>query len=382
VQPQNERVSDLSITFARRLGGGIWGLGLAAVVLAGCATSEPEANQRVPDGPREEVAPAPTPAALPPEPPEPVPTPVPLAPQALPTEPAATWVPLSRWCKAQGVTGLRQIAVSPSPTYALNTPGGGLVLRVGSGVAHWDGVEVRLGFAPQMMNGQPCLHALDLSKTLEPMVSETFLNFLKPNPIIVIDAGHGGGDSGTKSVLGYGYEKDYTLDWARRLGALLATNKWRVFLTRDADVDLSLPNRIAFADAHQADVFISLHFNSAAPDQRQAGLETYCLTPTGMGSSHTRGFDDNPALDFPNNAFDEQNLQLALLVQRSLLQANGHLDRGVRRARYLGVVRAQNCAAILVEGGYLSNPHEARAIASPLYRQRLAEAVARAIALK
>ena len=60
---------------------------------------------------------------------------------------------------------------------------------------------------------------------------------------------------------------------------LLTTNGWRVFLTRTNDTDLSLSNRIAFAEAHKAGLFVSLHFNSAAPNEQQAGLETYCLTP-------------------------------------------------------------------------------------------------------
>jgi N-acetylmuramoyl-L-alanine amidase len=72
-------------------------------------------------------------------------------------------------------------------------------------------------------------------------------------------------------------------------------------------------------------------------------------------------------------------LQFASLVHRALLQVNGRHDRGLRRARYLGVLRGQNRPAILVEGGYLSNPHEARLIADPAYRQRLAEAVAKAL---
>ena len=235
------------------------------------------------------------------------------------------------------------------------------MLRAGSQVAHWDGLEVRLGFAPQMMNGQPYVHALDLKKTLEPLVGGAPMSFLKTNPTIVIDPGHGGQDSGTKSVLGYRYEKDFTLDWARRLGSLLATNGWQVFLTRSNDTDLSVSNRIAFAEAHKADVFLSLHFNSSAPNDQQAGLETYCLTPTGMPSTVTRGYDDDPALAFPNNAFDAQNLQLALQVHRALLQVNGRHDRGVRRARYLGVLRGQNRPAILVEGGYLSNPQRSPA---------------------
>jgi N-acetylmuramoyl-L-alanine amidase len=101
-----------------------------------------------------------------------------------------------------------------------------------------------------------------------------------------------------------------------------------------------------------------------------------------MESSVTRGYEDDPALVFPNNAFDEQNLLLAACVHRALLQVNGRQDRGVRRARYLGVLRGQNRPAVLIEGGYLSNPLEAKRIADPAYRQRLAEAVAGALCAK
>jgi N-acetylmuramoyl-L-alanine amidase len=182
--------------------------------------------------------------------------------------------------------------------------------------------------------------------------------------------------------LGNRYEKEFTLDWARRVGALLTANGWRVFLTRTTDRDLSISNRIAFAEAQKASLFLSLHFNSSAPNDQQSGLETYCLTPTGMASTVTRGYGDDPALAFRNNAFDAQNLQLALRVHRALLQVNGRHDRGVRRARFLGVLRGQNCPAILVEGGYLSNPEEARRIADPAYRQRLAEALVQTITEK
>jgi N-acetylmuramoyl-L-alanine amidase len=96
----------------------------------------------------------------------------------------------------------------------------------------------------------------------------------------------------------------------------------------------------------------------------------------------TRGYNDDAALAFPNNAFDAQNVQFALQVHRALLQVNGRHDRGLRRARYLGVLRGQNRPAILVEGGYLSNPREARLIADPAYREKLAEAVAQALAMK
>jgi len=358
-----------------------WIFCLLVAVLAGCATGpggnethalnweSPEATTApvVPVTPVVPVAPAPAPVVAPP------------APVALTNQPVETWVHLTRWCKANGLAAPCLVGQPPALAYALSATNGVLVLRTGSQVAHWDGVEVRLGFAPQMMSGQPCVHALDVKKTLEPLLTGSGLSFPLTNLTMVIDPGHGGQDSGTKSILGYRYEKEYTLDWARRLGSLLATNGWQVFLTHNNDTDLSVSNRIAFAEAHKADVFLSLHFNSSAPNYQQGGLETYCLTPTGMPSTVTRGYHDDLALAFPNNAFDAANLRLALQVHRALLDVNGRHDRGVRRARYLGVLRGQHRPAILVEGGYLSNPREARLIADPAYRQKLAEAVARAL---
>ena len=355
--------------------------------LAGCATGPSGSgtqglNWASPEAVTEPVV---VPVA-PVEPPAPTPAPAPVvalpAPAAPTKQPAETWIPIARWCKANGLAAPCAVGQPPALAYALSATSGVFVLRMGSLVAHWDGLEVRLGFAPQIMNGQACVHALDAKKTLEPLLTGPGLSLLKTNPMIVIDPGHGGQDSGTKSVLGYRYEKEYTLDWARRLGALLATNGWQVFLTHINDTELSVSNRIAFAEAHKADLFLSLHFNSSAPNDQQLGLETYCLTPTGMSSTVTRGYHDDAALAFPNNSFDGANLRLALQVHRALLEVNGRHDRGVRRARYLGVLRGQNRPAILVEGGYLSNQREARLIADPAYRQRMAEAVARALTMK
>jgi len=180
-------------------------------------------------------------------------------------------------------------------------------------------------------------------------------------------------------VLDGRFEKEFTLDWAKRIKPLLETNGWTVFLTRTSDVYVTNLDRVVFAEAHHSDLFISLHFNSAAPDTKQAGLETYCITPTGMPSTLTRGYEDNWSENLPNNAFDAQNLQLALKLHGALLRVTGNADRGVRRARFIGVLRGQNRPAILIEAGYLSNPAEAKLIESPEYRQKLAEAVAAAL---
>ena len=287
-----------------------------------------------------------------------------------------SWIPLTRWCKGNGLAEPNRIGIVPLPTYALNTSDGSLVLRGGSRIANWNGMELRLGFAPQMIDNQIFVNALDLRKTVQPLLVAGLTWPAKTNRIIVIDAGHGGEDSGTKSVLGIHYEKEFTLDWARRVSSLLSAKGWQVYLTRGNDSDLPLSNRVAVAELRKADLFVSLHFNSAAPDNEQAGLETYCLTPTGMPSSLTRGFDDDLRLTFPNNTFDGQNFILACGVHRALLRVNGNHDRGVRRARFPGVLRGQQRPAILIEGGYLSNPREARLIAEPGYRQKLAQAVA------
>jgi N-acetylmuramoyl-L-alanine amidase len=288
-----------------------------------------------------------------------------------------TWISLNRWAAQQKLSAPQLLSSQPR-TYSVNSPNGIMILAVGSHEANWNGVELLLGFPPEFIDGQLFVHSLDLQKNLQPLLCAPPLLF-NSNRVIVIDPGHGGGNTGTKSVLDGRFEKEFTLDWAERLKPLLEKEGWTVFLTRTNDSEISLPERIAFAEAHHADVFISLHFNTAAPDTQQAGLETYCLTPTGMPSSLTRGYDDTVSQNFPDNHYDEQNLQLAMRLQSALLHASGEKDRGVRRARFMGVLSNQHQPAILIEGGYLSNPHEAEKIESAAHRQKLAEAVADAL---
>lgn len=254
-----------------------------------------------------------------------------------------------------------------------------MVLAIGSREVNWNGIEVALGFAPQLIDGGICLYGLDLQKNLDPLLCEPPMIFAA-HRTIVLDPGHGGSDSGTHSVLDRHTEKEFTLDLAKRLKPLLEAEGWTVYLTRTTDTDVSHSNRVLFADAHSADLFISLHFNSAGPDASQAGLETYCMTPTGMPSTMTRNYADPWDERVPNNSFDAQNLRLAVKIHTALLHAIGMNDRGVRRARFITVLRGQNRPAILIEAGYLSNPHEASLIESGAYRQKLAEALAAALA--
>jgi N-acetylmuramoyl-L-alanine amidase len=296
-----------------------------------------------------------------------------------PAEPVTTWTSLNRWAAQQKIGAPHFLSSTPITAFSVSSPNGVMILAIGSHEATWNGTEINLGFEPQFIDGEVFVHGLDLQKNLEPLLCAAPLTF-GANRVIVIDPGHGGDNHGTKSVLDGRFEKEFTLDWAKRLKPLLEANGWKVFLTRTSDVYVTNSDRVVFAEAHHADLFISLHFNAPGKDDPKAhGLETYCITPTGMASTLTRGYEDDRSENLPNNAFDTQNLQFAVLVQSTLLRMVGMEDRGVRRSRFDTVLRGQNRPAILIEGGYLSNPAEAKLIESAEYRQKLAEGVAAAL---
>jgi N-acetylmuramoyl-L-alanine amidase len=295
-----------------------------------------------------------------------------------PAAPVTTRTSLDHWAAETKIGLPHLVSRMPVTAYAIGSANGTMVLDIGSREAAWNGTEVNLGFSPEFIDDQVFVHGLDLQKNFEPLLFGPPLTF--GNRVIVIDPGHGGANVGTHSVLDGRLEKEFTLDWALRLAPLLATNGWQVFLTRTGDVDVALSNRVAFAGAHHADLFISLHFNSTPDlDKRPGGLETFCLTPAGMPSTLTRGYPDGWSQLFPNNAYDSQNLQAAICLHNAILRATGLEDRGVSRARFIGVLHRQHCPAVLIEGGYLSNPHEAKRIENPEFRQKLAEAVASAL---
>ncbi len=285
-------------------------------------------------------------------------------------------MPLAQWAAASNLTPPRASTYGTTSRYAVVTPRGTCLLTIGSRQAQWAGTSIWLGFTPQIIGGQPHVHAIDVEKTLDPLADSR--PWRAAGRTIVLDPGHGGPDSGTRGVNGQ-LEKDFTLDWARRLETLLVQSGWRVVLTRNADMEVTLQERIAIADRAGADLFISLHFNSVAPQTGPSGIETYCLTPPGSPSTLVRNYPDDPQTKFPNNAFDHANAQLAVRLHRELLDHTRAPDGGVRRARFMTVLRGQNRPAVLIEGGYLSNPDEVRLVATPAYRQKLAAAVASAL---
>ncbi len=310
--------------------------------------------------------------------PAPVPLPVLLSPR-WPSNWVNSWIPLADWVRFNNLPEPVRTKAGVDAVYRVRGSNSFLVLQAGNRAVVCDGQVCWLGFVPKLLKGQIYVHSLDAQKFLQPLIHGAHLPPLRSERVVLIDPGHGGRDSGTQSLFNRALEKGYTLDWALRLQRLLETNGWKVVMTRTNDAEVSLPERIAIADRCRADLFISLHFNSAPDNKSLAGIETYCLTPAGLPASIVRESADNVRQTFPNNAYDGQNLLFAYGLQRVLVQSTGAVDRGVRHARFMGVLRGQQRPAVLIEGGYLSNTAEARKIALPSYRQSLAEAVARAL---
>lgn len=212
---------------------------------------------------------------------------------------------------------------------------------------------------------------------------------------IVIDAGHGGHDSGTLGAGGI-QEKDVVLDVALRLGKLLHDRLGaEIVYTRSDDTFIPLETRTAIANKAQADLFLSIHANSS-PDPSARGVETYYLNFT----------SDPTALDVAarENAVSDQSIhQLSDLVKKIALKDKiaesrefasdvesslyaglqkgnaGLKDRGVKKAPFVVLIGA-NMPSILAEISFVTNPKDAAQLEQPEYRERVAESLYRGVA--
>jgi N-acetylmuramoyl-L-alanine amidase len=171
--------------------------------------------------------------------------------------------------------------------------------------------------------------------------------------IVVIDPGHGGIDRG--GIPGQKLaEKVLTLDTGKRLARILQSNgDMKVVMTRDNDTFVSLTERTNIANQYRGRdaVFISIHYNSALREGAY-GIETYY-----------------------NN---KRAYRLAALVHPRVIQAMDSIDRGMRQRGYR-VLRRNRLPAILIECGFLTNQVEGERASDPVYRQRVARAIASAI---
>ena len=238
-----------------------------------------------------------------------------------------------------------------------------------------DGVKVMLSEPVGLLKGRLTVARVDYDKVLVPL----FWRMAERKPVrrIMLDPGHGGSDPG-KQHAKYN-EKTVAFDTAVRVKAALEKQGFEVLLTRSKDASLDLPARPALAGKLGADLFVSIHYNSAGTnDTASEGIETYCLTPPGVRSTNVAKGKADLSSE-PGNRFDSRNIQLAWSVQRHLLATTKGEDRGVRRARF-AVLRTLPCPGILIEGGFVSSRREGALIGSPSYRQQVAEAIAAGVA--
>jgi N-acetylmuramoyl-L-alanine amidase len=243
-----------------------------------------------------------------------------------------------------------------------------------------DGVRVFMGEGTVFNQGSLYVGRIDVIKTIVPLLSPAECAGRLPAPphLIVLDAGHGGADPGTQNLALHLEEKTLTLDVVLRLKKLLEGRGYRVILTRSDDSKLApvqrtdLERRDEIANQAKADLFLSVHFNSAAPTV--AGTETYVMTPQFQVSSGG-GKDSTVDKAFPGNQQDFANIVLGYHLHGSVLAALNSIDRGFKRSRFI-VLQFPDCPAVLVEAAYLSNNADAKRLATPEFRQRIAQALA------
>ncbi len=218
---------------------------------------------------------------------------------------------------------------------------------------------------------------------------------------IAIDPGHGGAAVGTQAASGL-YEKDMTLDIAHRLERLLVASSFEVVMTRADDRAVSLRDRARIANEARADLFVSIHLNWIA-DGNTRGVETYYLGPTDDPELNRLAALENrdsgyAVADFRRlldqvyaDARQGSSRRLAESIDSSLFRALSSLpvhlsspgragiaDRGVKTAPFLVLVSTE-MPAVLAEVSCLSDETEAELLTRPLYRQYIAEALARGV---
>jgi N-acetylmuramoyl-L-alanine amidase len=284
------------------------------------------------------------------------------------------YTPLAGWAAANQ---FREVGDGSRERFTLtNRAAQRLVFAKNSVTAEINSVKVALSFpVAQDKAGVFFIAQFDLTKTVQPLI------FAPPVPAkkittICLDPGHGGKDPG-KQVGGHD-EKTYALLLAEELRRQLVQAGFKVVLTRSQDKFLTLSERAAVANRSRADLLVCLHFNATEVAKNEvAGLQTYCITPVGASSTDAEGRGAGHSACVANRV-EARSLLLAYQVHRALIKNLAATDRSVRRARFQVLCEA-TMPAVYVEGGYMTNPVEAKKIYDAGYRKQMAAAIVRGI---
>ncbi|OGN62515.1 MAG: hypothetical protein A3F09_05550 [Chlamydiae bacterium RIFCSPHIGHO2_12_FULL_49_11] len=175
-------------------------------------------------------------------------------------------------------------------------------------------------------------------------------------PLVLVDAGHGGNDTGAKTS--YIQEKKVCLKTAVYVRRFLTQMGYKVIMTRARDEFIPLRDRSKLANRTRADLFVSIHYNSA-PNKDAAGIEIYIPKD---GTKERKG----------------RSRQLAELVLKKMSAYTHAHSRGIKEANF-HVIRDSTMPAILVEGGFISNERESHKLLDDQYIELLSLAVAEGV---
>jgi N-acetylmuramoyl-L-alanine amidase len=279
-------------------------------------------------------------------------------------------------------------------------------------------VRVEKAFAIPAADGQPARLVLDLAATDR----DSFMRNLSvedrpqrtagkqnsdpmpkdddPRPLIVLDPGHGGIDTGTRGLDGTN-EKDIVLAFAQTLREKLeATGKFRIAMTRTDDTFVPLNERVHFARARNASLFISIHADSVPRAEGQAeGASIYTLSEKASDAEAARlaesenradviaGVDlsaepndvANILVDLAQRETKTFSLQFAKSAVGELKSASAPLHKRPLKSAGFVVLKSPDVPSVLVELGYMSTRDDLNHLKSPDWRARTAAAMAEAV---
>ncbi len=246
--------------------------------------------------------------------------------------------------------------------------------------------------------GWPAAAALDTPSALEePPVDPVAEKPRNVQRVIVIDAGHGGVDPGATGVSG-ALEKDLVLSLATTVrDALESTGKYKVVMTRDTDIFLSLKARVAVGRRARADLFVSIHADSA-PGSQARGASVYTLSErasdreaealaraenqsdviAGVDLTNESDIVTSILIDLAQRETKNSSVKFAQALVPELQRAGGVTQRSHRFAGFW-VLKAPDVPSVLIEVGYLSSAHDESEMKTRRWRSNMASAISQAV---
>lgn len=187
-----------------------------------------------------------------------------------------------------------------------------------------------------------------------------YITFCNPkdvfDKIVVVDAGHGGADTGTYAKSGDWNEKDFNLDFVRKMEECWNHNNIKLYFTRLEDTKVTLVERVNFVNDLQADLFVSLHCNSS-DENSGSGLEVL----------------------YKSNEYVEESKNFAKKCLKALEGVTGLTNRGLLKGKRIYIIRNANMPTILLELGFLSDSRDLAYLSNEENRKKMAETICQMI---